>query len=495
VTANAPLRPRVAELCAEIASELGDDAARHAVEQIGRAVCEPLVVAVAGRLKAGKSTLVNALLGRRVAPVAIGECTRVVTWFRYGTVERIEVTPYHGESWTLPFDADGAIPRDLGAHHDDIQRVDVWISNALLEQLTIVDTPGLESATTDVGAAAADLLAIDPESRAAIAAADALVFLFPQLAASDRDRLRSFRKLFDGTALSPVNALGVLTKADKTAPIGEDPLPVAATLAAEYADILRDVVCTVLPVVGLLAETTEAGRFTETDLEDLRHLAQLDTATLEQLLLTVDWFCSLPVADVPPERRATLLQRLDLFGVRRALSTMEQGPRSTPAVIDGLREASGLASLRAVVHDHFAARADALKVYAALGELERISYEADRAGDVGRGHSVRTRIERLRLDPAMHQLAEFDAYHAWWNGVAELSSDFGAELRALVVETDPAARLGLPAGAAAAERAGRALELATRWLAFENDPRTSPAQVRIAAVAREAYVTLWEAAS
>jgi ribosome biogenesis GTPase A len=42
------------------------------VKQIADRLGEPLRIAIAGRLKAGKSTLVNALIGRRVAPTAAG---------------------------------------------------------------------------------------------------------------------------------------------------------------------------------------------------------------------------------------------------------------------------------------------------------------------------------------------------------------------------------------------------------------------------------------
>ena len=44
-----------------------------------------------GRLSSGKSTLVNALIGRRVARTDVAECTRLVTRFRYGTADRVEV--------------------------------------------------------------------------------------------------------------------------------------------------------------------------------------------------------------------------------------------------------------------------------------------------------------------------------------------------------------------------------------------------------------------
>ena len=50
-----------------------------------RRLDEPLRVAIAGKVKAGKSTLLNALVGEQVAPTDAGECTRVVTWYRDGT--------------------------------------------------------------------------------------------------------------------------------------------------------------------------------------------------------------------------------------------------------------------------------------------------------------------------------------------------------------------------------------------------------------------------
>src|SRR5690606_15825912 len=45
---------------------------------------EPLRVAIAGKVKAGKSTLLNALVGEELAPTDAGECTKIVTWYRDG---------------------------------------------------------------------------------------------------------------------------------------------------------------------------------------------------------------------------------------------------------------------------------------------------------------------------------------------------------------------------------------------------------------------------
>src|SRR6201995_3608190 len=108
-----PLTGQVATLCDQLQAVIGSDAAQQ-VGGVRDRLAEPLRVAIAGRLKAGKSTLVNALIGRRVAPTAAGECTRVVTRFRYGTADRVNVVGRDGQRRSLPLDDDGMIPQRLG---------------------------------------------------------------------------------------------------------------------------------------------------------------------------------------------------------------------------------------------------------------------------------------------------------------------------------------------------------------------------------------------
>jgi hypothetical protein len=65
-------------------------------------------------VKAGKSTLLNALVGEQVAPTDAGECTRVVTWYRDGTTPRIVLHPREGNPRPLPVRRhDGALTIDL----------------------------------------------------------------------------------------------------------------------------------------------------------------------------------------------------------------------------------------------------------------------------------------------------------------------------------------------------------------------------------------------
>ncbi|HEY0807159.1 MAG TPA: dynamin family protein, partial [Pseudonocardiaceae bacterium] len=127
-----PLSAAVANLCVRLRPQVSP-ATGAGFHEVLRRLHAPLQVAVAGRIKSGKSTLVNALIGRRVAPTAVGECTRLVTRFSYGTVDRVEVIFTDGDRQVLPFDADGMIPADLGPQVDDIARVshlEAYLTNA-----------------------------------------------------------------------------------------------------------------------------------------------------------------------------------------------------------------------------------------------------------------------------------------------------------------------------------------------------------------------------
>src|SRR5690606_13974205 len=89
-------------------------ATRAVLGELADELDRPLRLAVTGRVNAGKSTLVNALLRQRIAPTDVSECTRYASWFRFGTPERVEVVGPDGTRRPVQLRPDGRLPASLG---------------------------------------------------------------------------------------------------------------------------------------------------------------------------------------------------------------------------------------------------------------------------------------------------------------------------------------------------------------------------------------------
>ena len=97
---NGSLHDRTLAIADRAAGEL--PAARAIAERLRG----PLAVALAGRVNAGKSTLVNALLGERLALTDATECTRLVTRYVHGQVYGAAAAGANGAAIPLPFERD-----------------------------------------------------------------------------------------------------------------------------------------------------------------------------------------------------------------------------------------------------------------------------------------------------------------------------------------------------------------------------------------------------
>ncbi|BAS10721.1 isoniazid-induced protein IniC [Arthrobacter sp. Hiyo4] len=208
-----------------------DPAAAAALETYARRLSEPLRLAVAGMVKAGKSTLLNAIIGEEIAPTDTGECTRIVTWYRYGHTPRITAYPVAGEPHILPLKrVDGRLVFVLGnARAEDTERLVVEWPSPALRELTLIDTPGIASLSEDVSARSTDfLIPVDAPSEA-----DAIIYLMRHMHASDLRFLESFRDTEAGRS-GTVNALAVLSRADEIGAGRIDSLLSAGDIADRY---------------------------------------------------------------------------------------------------------------------------------------------------------------------------------------------------------------------------------------------------------------------
>jgi ATPase subunit of ABC transporter with duplicated ATPase domains len=88
-TALGDLRPLLDRVRAVMRDVVRDAEATATLDRLAHRLDEPLIVAIAGKVKAGKSTLLNALIGESLAPTDAGECTQIVTWYRNGPTYKV----------------------------------------------------------------------------------------------------------------------------------------------------------------------------------------------------------------------------------------------------------------------------------------------------------------------------------------------------------------------------------------------------------------------
>ncbi|MBF6329032.1 dynamin family protein [Nocardia transvalensis] len=365
------------------------------LDDCARRLDQPLRVALAGQLKAGKSTLLNALVGQDIAPTDATECTRMVTWYRHGSTPRVTAYATDGAradvvvrrqpgadglpgAHGLSFDLSALRWNSGGPREVDHLEVD-WPATALT-RTTIIDTPGTSSLSREVSMRTARLLTPDDPGAGALPEADAVVYLLRRLDASDIGLLERIGS--GGDATGPLGVVGVVSRADEIGAGRIDALHSAREVAARFAtELERTGLCqAVIPVAGLLAFAAATLRQREYDAFEA--LATVPVEELSTALLSADRFArpELPLP-VPPELRAHLAARFGLFGIRLAVTLIRLGVRDSSTLAAELTERSGLDELRSVLDVQFGQRADQLKAHSALTALAGVltAYPGTRA--------------------------------------------------------------------------------------------------------------------
>lgn len=468
-------------LLARAETQATTDEVRARLTEARRRLAGPLRLAIAGKVKAGKSTLLNALVGEELAPTDAGECTKIVTWYAEGHAREVVVHPVTGPPEVRPWSRDdGAIDVDLGGRDAaDVDHLEVSWPTTRLHELTLLDTPGIASISTEISERTHRVLSAE-DDRAPVA--DAVLYLMRHTHASDVRFLEAFHddELAHGT---PVNSVGILSRADEIGSCRLDALEVAARVARRYeADPrLRRLCPVILPVDGLLAFAAVSLR--EAEFAMVAALARASEQETAELLLTVDRFVQRPSDRLTAIERAHLLDRLGLFGVRFAVALVRDGTCSTSSELAAvLAERSGLDRLRTVVLQQFLQRSRVLRARSALSILRDVL----RTGGCRDGAELAAELEQISA--GTHEFEEVRQLSALRSGQLRLSEAQMAELDLVLGGSghDPASRLGLSSDASAAEIRTAALAGLDRWQRVAEHPLSDRAVQNAARTARRA---------
>ena len=106
---------------------------------------EPFTLVILGEFKRGKSTIINALLGKELAPSNVSPETYTINEISYGQIPKVEAVLENGDRRVLTF---RDITRDrlkvkMRLYPSKIAYLDIKDNAEILKELRIVDTPGL----------------------------------------------------------------------------------------------------------------------------------------------------------------------------------------------------------------------------------------------------------------------------------------------------------------------------------------------------------------
>jgi len=465
----------------------------------------PMSVALVGRVSSGKSTIVNALLAEECAPTGIGELTRNVSWLRHGAEPGLRVHFTDGRPAERRDRADLEELAARAGESDESRRylaaiayLEVTEPNERLRSFDLIDTPGTDAVgdpahvgkTRAVLGRGGDRMRADTLSFAA--RADALVLVFARtLHEADIELLADFTRSGVGTA-NPITAVGALTKVELHWPrLGPDPMAVgrrdAERLMANAS--VRRVLFDLRPLAGKVASA--AGVLTDQDFEDVQLLGKLPADLLRKRLAAGDRFKHEPYPDLPvaAPRRAALFDRFGAYGVHLAAQLANAEAKSPAELRLLLAERSGLTELRRLLADHFARRADVIKLRRAIDAAAALPAQLVgtlTARELDRVRRAVAELTSLDREPVFRELA---VVRRWLLGELGFTGEEGAELLRVAGEQGPslAARLGRSPDAPLAELAAVAAARHEHWSGAAIDPRYAGADHGACQVMLSAY--------
>ena len=357
----------------------------------------PCVLAVAGKVKAGKSSFLNALLGVDLAMVGTTETTATINYFRYPRPDEV-VNPEKPvvvhwndgrppEAQTLDFlnSLQGHTPEVLDKA-EKIHHLEYVLKHETLRYITLVDTPGFgsvedrhEQRTESFfnPERAANLRKKQEEvSNELTDGADAVLYV--SMRVPDMGAQRFFGEYVPN--ITPLNALGVMTKIDNEYNATSD---VINNMCQDLANSFRRLLSTVVPVSAGIYHTINKLRRNDNERliwlqENLRRIPKTDFErrfnASETFLQTEGAYNNLfSKYGLSYEIRKEMVEDLPwmvFFTIAKALYTKELSD-----AVGYLLDYSGMDKVKTILEQQFFSRARSIRCSRIIKEAQRLLLE------------------------------------------------------------------------------------------------------------------------